>query len=216
MAVVTFRKPEEGLDYYKHVIELVTMFQDIVRNPDISKTINSLAKQVHSSLELSEEKQKELIDAQEVLAQSKEFVDEFDKVKASHEAKVRKDLEYLEQKQNQLTGDIDANHKAKIAAQEAAIKAKTEVEKTLVVATTRLSEAKALENSLQELAKTLDADKKLHDKNVAAFETHKKELATEMQQKHEQHEQQVKVLHEDRAALEARKRKLDTLLKEAD
>lgn len=216
MAVITFRKPEEGLDYYKQVIDLVTILRDLTNNPDVTNNIQELSDQVSTALELSEDKKKQLQEAQEIIAQSQEFLDEFERTKKEHSAKVLADLTEIKNTRDRLQNDIVlfSGEKASLLKQ---------IEKSKSVSEEELAKAKKLNDStvLQQKAlegdqKELESQKKDHENQVLEFEKSQIAKESSLAARLSDHEKNVQKLNDDRAAFELRKKKFDSFLKEAE
>lgn len=213
MAVITFRKPEDGLEHYKLLIDLVTILQD-VKNPEIANNVKEISKELTLAQELSEAKKKELHDAEEIIAQSGEFLEEFEKSKLDHEKKVVEDLSDIQSKKSSLDSDKAALAIEKENANKLVDKQKAEVEEKLAEATAKLDSAKTLQKETQDQLLELGNLRTEHKETAAEFEKNRDETIKDYAAKLLKYNNDIEKLAEERETFEAYKNKFYAVLKE--
>jgi hypothetical protein len=214
MGVISFSRPQEGIDYYRQVIDLIGVISDIVKNPgSAGNEIDKLSKALIASQEISEAKKQQARDAEEIIAQAREAQEDLVQATAEHNAKIAADKMDYDNREKFLQARIDghvvdkalsqkANEKA---AQEAALKL-AQAQKTLDDAKTHSANAQVLDASTAQKLKiyeasviTLEQEKAVHEQNkMAAIE----ELAIKTQK-----------LADATSAFETRKKKFEDALK---
>lgn len=213
MAVITFRKPEDGLEHYKLLTELVTILQDI-KNPDTINTVKELSKELTAAQEISDSKKKELQDAEEIIAQSKEFIEDFEKDKADHAEKIAADLNEIQMKTRTLNSDISSFASEKEQMQKLVEKTKAESGEALTFATAQLEAAAKMQKETQQQILELGTQRTEHKKALAEFESNREETIKDFEAKTTKYEEDVNKLAEDREAFEVYKNKFYAILKE--
>lgn len=214
MAVISFRTPQEGLDQVSKALDLMALVHEIAHNPDIGSTIEELSQKLAKAQELSDSKKQELLDAQEIITQSKEFIEDFEKSKKLHIANVKSELEDIGNKREALRSDIKSFADEKVVFQKSIDSIKKEVADKLVQVKQLSDDSK---NRLVEAKKSEDSvalAKQEHETIVAEFEKNQEIEANKLTAAHALHEANVKKLAEDRAAFVLRKNKFEDLLRE--
>lgn len=216
MAVISFRTPQEGLDQVSKALDLMALVHEIAHNPDIGSTIEELSQKLAKAQELSDSKKQELLDAQEIITQSKEFIEDFEKSKKLHIANVKSELEDIGNKREALRSDIKSFADEKVVFQKSIDSIKKEVADKLVQVKQLSDDSK---NRLVEAKKSEDSvalAKQEHETIVAEFEKNQEIEANKLTAAHALHEANVKKLAEDRAAFVLRKNKFEDLLREQE
>lgn len=215
MAVISFRRPEDGLDYYKQALDLINVLQDIVKNPNAANSVRELSKELTAAQELSERQKQEARDAAEIIAQSKEFLEDFEQKKREHAAEVKFNNLDIENKRKQLEADIAAHENYKLSSKKVLDKQKNELEVQISLHKQNLEKANSRHSQADLREKKLLEEEKQLQKQKEEFEKYKTQeeslLAVQKSALAEKREK----LDADRATLEDRKKRLDALLKEA-
>jgi hypothetical protein len=211
MAVVSFRRPEEALGHYKQIVEIL---QDLVGNPNAKTTIQNLSKEITSAYEISEAKKNEAFHAEEVLAQSKEFLEDFNKARADHELYVKSKGIEIENSHRKLTEREAALEAEKQNIIKLAEKGKKDAADQIAQAQKLLNEAKLRHTKAEELEKLTFGKLQSHKDVVEEFEKDKEAALELIAQKEALHLTNIKKLEEDRKKFEARKQKFEAALKE--
>lgn len=216
MAVVSFRRPEEGLEYYKNALDVINVIQDIVKNKgaDASNAIDGLSKQIAAVQEMSEAKKKEAWQAEEIIAQSKEFLEDFAKQKSDHELYVKSCGLEIEESRKKLQREVESFSDDKKATLKFAEKSRQDAADQLAKVRILSEEAKARHAKAELLEKAAAQKLKEHNDSVVQFEKDKEDALKDLEARETQHAGNIKKLAEDRKAFEARKKRFDDALRE--
>lgn len=214
MAIMSFRRPEEGLDYYKQSLDLIYVLQDIIKNPTAANAVKELSRELTISQELSESKKQIARDAEEIIAQSKEFLEDFEKQKNLHSDKVKIDLTEIENRRKVLQSEIQNFATEKANTQKTLEKMKSDAEEKHATAKQIHEEAKIRNAKAEKLESVHSAAVAEHATAVSDFEKAKVDVAAEFEAKQANHEKEVAKLKAAQAAFEIRKKRFDDALKE--
>jgi DNA repair exonuclease SbcCD ATPase subunit len=161
MGVIAFRTPQEGLDKINEALGFLNLVYEVAHDKNMGKTIQDLTNQIIKAQEFSEEKKKEILDAQEVLAQAKEHVEDFSRNKRAHQEKVNLDLYEIKKGRDKLEADAKAASDAMRAIDAANKKAAQEATEKLIAAN------KLNGDALQRHAAADDKEKAISQKEEA-------------------------------------------------
>ncbi len=210
---IAFRTPHEGIEKYERALDLMKVIQDIVKNPDVHATIKSLSKEIVETHTLSDEKKKELIQAEEIIAQSKEFLEDFAKAKKNHADLVKEETAALEIARVSYEREMKKFQDERRNSQD-------NLEKQFKLADQKLEDAKQLVDSskrkhqeIQDLKSATESSIIAHEKTVRQFLEDKKAAELELDAKVDAHENVVKKHNETVAAFELRKKRFEDALR---
>lgn len=214
MGVISFRAPQEGIEQLQKAVDLISLVKEIIHNPSVGETVKDLSQKLSDAQEMSEAKKKEVFEAEEIIAQSKEFIEEFTKEKITHQNEVRTNNTEIEVARRKLQEDIQAFATEKSVLIE-------NVRKNMEIAKDKLSQAATYNeqttdknNFLKRLQADFELAKSAHESNVKDFEELKNQHSKEYQAKIDQWVLGVDKLANDRVDFEARKKRFEDALKQ--
>lgn len=214
MGVIAFGRPQEGLEYYKNVLDLIRVMQDILQNSDgASTTIDKLSKQLQLELTLSEDRKLEAVAAQEVIAQSKEAQEDLREAKAEHAARVKMELADLDKKYEAYQRSVDEMNAEKINNKKIMEKTSSDAFSALAQAQKLSAEAALRNNKAESVEKAMAAKQLEHEANLANFQEAKATHAQEIMIKHAEIDDKTANLEQNIKAFELRKKKFEDALK---
>lgn len=214
MGVVTFRTPHEGIEQYHKAVDIISLIQEIVRNPKVGETVKDLSEKLLRTHELSEEKKHELFQADEMIAQAKEAKEDLEKDRLAHEKKANSDFAELENKRIQLTQETKLFYDDKINTKKLHEKIKLEAEEKFAQAKKLHEEAGNRHALAEKLEKAVFEKEKTYQANVEKLEKDRADAQIELDSLHTSHAENVRKLLEEKAIFDIRKKKFDALLKE--
>lgn len=200
MVGISFRSPQEGIDSYKQTIELIT---NIAKNPsEALNSIKELSQQLNLANELSESRKQEACNAQEIIAQSKEFLEDFENAKNDHDKKVKSDLEEVAAAKSSLHSEMSSFVTTKLNTKKELDKIKSDAEEKLATATTLNLAATNLEKSAKSKLAEIASREEANAKAVAEFEKANNEAIAEHETRISQFNESADQLVKDREAFE--------------
>lgn len=213
MAISVTRPPHEQYDQYKKAIDMMFVIQEIVKNPNVAQTMKEISKSIIDCHTISEERKRELLDAEETLAQAREVQEDIAKAKKTHEDKVSEDLNKISDAQNNHKLEVAKFEAFRTSAQDSLEKHQKDADIKLDVANQVLGEAKAQHKETQDLKAGLEAAQKSHTQAVEQFEDDKAAALAEIDAKLAAHEE-IKESHKANVtAFELRKKRFEDALK---
>jgi hypothetical protein len=211
MGVISFRRPEEGIAQFSTAIDVI---QEILRNPNVGSIAKQLTKEMQDSARITEDLQQQAQNAQEVIAQSKEFLEEFEAEKSKHAAQVKTDNDEIMIRRSQLENDLSAFIEGKTSYTEQLKKDKTSLEDKVAQAKKYNDSANIVLAKADQKEKELSILKNAHDAEVLKFAEDKQHAEIELNDNIQSHQAAVQKLENDRKAFELRKKKFEDALKE--
>lgn len=213
MGVLTFRTPQEGLDQFQKATDLMSLIREIASNPKVGETIQDLSKQLSNAQQMSDDKKKEVYEAEEVIAQSKDILDELATQKADQDKKFNSDMATIQQSLKNIELDKNAVAVEKANNQTILDKNNQETQKAVAEAKIAIADAVAAKLEAERLQKEMVEKEIQLQKDKAEFETIKSTTANEFAAKTKNLETSLAKLAEDQAAFEARKKRFEDVLK---
>ncbi len=213
MGGTVFRSPQEGVDQFQKAVELISLIQQIATDPKIKDTVQEISKSLVKTQEISEEKKKEALDAEEVIAQANEAIEDLQKSQSVHDKKVTQDLIDINNMRKVYEDDV-----AKLEKQRNEIQEQAKVDKA--IAETKLEQAKKLSQDAISLQKELDEKQKqiIKDWNslaeeITALAQKKSDLDATFAEKEAVYQRKLAGLEADKATFDARVQKFSDALK---
>lgn len=213
MGVIAFgRPPQEALEQIKQALGMVELIHQIATNPDMGDTIEDLSLKLAAAQTMSVEKQKQAMEAEEIMARAQEHLEDFASEKKSHQAKIEVENKQIQSTKEALVAEqkrFDEMKKmqdtaTKIARDEAAEKL-AQAQKYSQQGAERTEAAIKLERELH--LKLESSQKELSDWNI-----NKAQQEAELNDKWNAHAAAMTKLAEDRKTVETMKKKLEAAL----
>lgn len=213
MAVISFRTPQEGLEQYQKAIDMMTLIHEIAHNPAVAGIISDLSGKLTAAQQLSDAKIKQASDAEELIAQSKEFLEEFEKTKSLHESEIRANRAEVDKNNQKLQNDQLSLASEKLNHAASVKKTKEELDAKFLQVNKIKEDAEKIQKEALLLKLNLSNEKLSHEEIVKEFEEFRNRAELELQGKFDSHDENTKKLEADRTEFEARKKKFEDALK---
>lgn len=210
---IMFRTPHEGAEQYQKGLDLISVIQDIVRNPNVQKTVDAISQSILDCHTLSEAKKKELIHAEEMILQGKEILEDITKQKKDHADKVSNDHSILDSKKKDHEDSVVKFNSEKEATEKNLADARNEVDQKLAAAQKLKDEANEILSKAEQFKNVALAEKALHVKSVKEFQEKQIAENAALVAKAAAHDQKVREFEHNVSSFESRKKRFEDALK---
>lgn len=213
MGVISFRAPQEGLEQLQKAVDLIALIKEIVENPNVGKIVKDLSDELEEAQKLSDEKKKEVLEAQEIIIQSKEVLEDFEKQKAQQVIAVRNDLQEVTAARGSLESEQKQFASDKLNTQKFMDKMKSDAEEKLNLAKQIQDDVSNREKKLKDREIDISSREGAFEEALASFEDNKKLLDAQYASKMLAYQIEVSNLANERTAFDMYRKNIEAALK---